>query len=152
MINYVLLGFSLTKFNSKDNYLLQDLIQINLCNLQEEYVVGDEIGRLQCSHKYHVDCVQEWLKLKNWCPMCKESATLSNSSSSSSSSSHQLHFYLPSVQKHAFSFLCTKFFQLVYMQLTNGVLNRALTDPGGILFLSVTKTCIHFDHQSGIVG
>ncbi|CAL5206422.1 unnamed protein product [Lathyrus oleraceus] len=65
----------------------EDNDDIKCCICQEEYVVGDEIGRLQCSHKYHVDCVQEWLKLKNWCPMCKESATLSNSSSSSSSSS-----------------------------------------------------------------
>ncbi|CAK8570104.1 unnamed protein product [Lathyrus sativus] len=67
----------------------EDNDDIKCCICQEEYVVGDEIGRLQCSHKYHVDCVQEWLRLKNWCPMCKESATLSSSSSSSSSlSSH----------------------------------------------------------------
>ncbi|GAU15205.1 hypothetical protein TSUD_09430 [Trifolium subterraneum] len=49
---------------------------------EEDYVVGDEVGRLQCSHKYHVDCIQDWLRLKNWCPICKGSAALSNSSSS----------------------------------------------------------------------
>ncbi|XP_058761552.1 uncharacterized protein LOC131634942 isoform X2 [Vicia villosa] len=62
----------------------EDNNEIKCCICQEEYVVGDEIGRLQCTHKYHVDCIQEWLRLKNWCPMCKESAALSNSSSSSS--------------------------------------------------------------------
>ncbi|KAL5071352.1 hypothetical protein RYX36_022239 [Vicia faba] len=64
----------------------EDNNEIKCCICQEEYVVGDEIGRLQCTHKYHVDCIQEWLRLKNWCPMCKESAALFNSSSSSSSS------------------------------------------------------------------
>ncbi|KAJ1425746.1 Zinc finger, RING-type [Sesbania bispinosa] len=54
-------------------------IKCSIC--QEEYIVGDEVGRLQCEHKFHVVCIQEWLGLKNWCPICKESAALSNSSS-----------------------------------------------------------------------
>ncbi|KAE8654658.1 putative Thioredoxin domain-containing protein [Hibiscus syriacus] len=40
---------------------------------QEEYFVGDEVGRLQCEHSYHVECIQQWLGLKNWCPICKAS-------------------------------------------------------------------------------
>ena len=42
--------------------------------LQEEYVSGDEVGRLQCEHKYHVACIQQWLRMKNWCPICKITA------------------------------------------------------------------------------
>ncbi|MCI01740.1 E3 ubiquitin-protein ligase RNF12-A-like [Trifolium medium] len=64
------------------NCVDEDKGDIKCCICQDEYVVGDEVGRLQCSHKYHVDCIQDWLRLKNWCPICKGSAALSNSSSS----------------------------------------------------------------------
>ncbi|KAF3649255.1 putative delta-aminolevulinic acid dehydratase 1, chloroplastic-like isoform X1 [Capsicum annuum] len=53
----------------------EDEIKCSIC--QEEYVVGDEIGKLECEHGYHVECVQQWLKLKNWCPICKASAASS---------------------------------------------------------------------------
>ena len=42
--------------------------------LQEEYVIQDEVGRLQCEHRYHMACIQQWLRVKNWCPICKASA------------------------------------------------------------------------------
>ena len=54
--------------------------------VQEEYVVGDEVGRLQCEHKFHVDCIEQWLGLKNWCPICKASAAPSPSQSTLSPS------------------------------------------------------------------
>ncbi|GLT53821.1 hypothetical protein SLA2020_270640 [Shorea laevis] len=53
----------------------KDDVKCSIC--QEEYVVGDELGRLQCKHGYHVVCIQEWLRLKNWCPICKASAASS---------------------------------------------------------------------------
>ncbi|WVZ78731.1 hypothetical protein U9M48_026394 [Paspalum notatum var. saurae] len=49
-----------------------DDVKCSIC--QEEYVEGEEIGRMQCEHQYHVCCVQEWLRQKNWCPICKASA------------------------------------------------------------------------------
>ncbi|KAJ6745255.1 E3 UBIQUITIN-PROTEIN LIGASE RNF165 [Salix koriyanagi] len=54
-------------------------IRCSIC--QEEYVDGDEVGRLQCEHRYHVACIHQWLSLKNWCPICKTSAAPSSSSS-----------------------------------------------------------------------
>lgn len=60
----------------------EDKDDTKCCICQEEYVAGDEVGRLQCAHKFHVICIEDWLRLKNWCPFCKESAALSNSSSS----------------------------------------------------------------------
>ncbi|KAK7320742.1 hypothetical protein VNO77_30499 [Canavalia gladiata] len=60
----------------------EDKNDIKCCICQEEYVVGDEVGSLQCEHRFHVVCVQEWLRLKNWCPICKVSAAQSNCSSS----------------------------------------------------------------------
>ncbi|XP_051136944.1 probable E3 ubiquitin-protein ligase RHG1A [Andrographis paniculata] len=42
---------------------------------QEEYVTGDEIGRLvECCHGYHATCINQWLRMKNWCPICKAAA------------------------------------------------------------------------------
>ncbi|KVH89885.1 Zinc finger, RING/FYVE/PHD-type [Cynara cardunculus var. scolymus] len=41
---------------------------------EEEFMAGDEIGRLSCAHGYHAVCINQWLQLKNWCPICKASA------------------------------------------------------------------------------
>ncbi|CBI20761.3 unnamed protein product, partial [Vitis vinifera] len=51
-----------------------DDVKCSIC--QEEYMVGDEVGKLQCEHGYHVACIHQWLRLKNWCPVCKASAAL----------------------------------------------------------------------------
>ncbi|KAE8651379.1 uncharacterized protein LOC101218753 [Cucumis sativus] len=55
-----------------------ELSDVKCCICQEEYVSGDEVGRLQCEHQYHVACIQQWLRLKNWCPICKSSAATSH--------------------------------------------------------------------------
>jgi hypothetical protein len=31
---------------------------------------GDRIGNLHCRHLFHVDCLKQWLRKKNECPMC----------------------------------------------------------------------------------
>ncbi|KAG0502547.1 hypothetical protein HPP92_002619 [Vanilla planifolia] len=41
---------------------------------QEECVDGEEIGILECEHCFHAACIEQWLRLKNWCPICKASA------------------------------------------------------------------------------
>ncbi|URD92981.1 zinc finger, C3HC4 type, domain containing protein [Musa troglodytarum] len=41
---------------------------------QEDYTDGEEVGRLPCEHLYHVACIDQWLRQKNWCPICKSSA------------------------------------------------------------------------------
>ncbi|KAL1212593.1 E3 ubiquitin-protein ligase MBR1 [Cardamine amara subsp. amara] len=47
-------------------------VKCSIC--QEEYIDGDEVGTLPCQHMYHVSCAQQWLRMKNWCPICKTSA------------------------------------------------------------------------------
>ncbi|RLN07989.1 uncharacterized protein C2845_PM11G14520 [Panicum miliaceum] len=42
--------------------------------VSEEYKAGEEIGQLPCEHRYHVCCIGQWLRQKNWCPVCKASA------------------------------------------------------------------------------
>ncbi|MED6170395.1 hypothetical protein PIB30_030481 [Stylosanthes scabra] len=39
---------------------------------QEDYVHGEELGRLDCSHRYHLSCIKQWLVIKNRCPACKQ--------------------------------------------------------------------------------
>ncbi|XP_066349213.1 probable E3 ubiquitin-protein ligase RHG1A [Miscanthus floridulus] len=41
---------------------------------QEEYLAGEEVGKMACKHYYHLSCVQHWLRHKNWCPICKSVA------------------------------------------------------------------------------
>ncbi|KAE9609187.1 putative transcription factor C2H2 family [Lupinus albus] len=64
---------------SYDEY--KDDTKCSIC--QEDYLVADEVGSLKCEHKYHVVCIQQWLRLKNWCPICKAPIEPSNSSSPS---------------------------------------------------------------------
>lgn len=44
------------------------------CICQEEYVDGDDLGRLDCGHDFHAGCIKQWLVLKNVCPICKNTA------------------------------------------------------------------------------
>lgn len=41
------------------------------CICQEEYVVGERIGTLDCGHDFHSHCIRQWLRQKNTCPICK---------------------------------------------------------------------------------
>ncbi|KAL6603569.1 hypothetical protein ACP70R_043930 [Stipagrostis hirtigluma subsp. patula] len=52
--------------------IVVDDVKCSIC--QEEYIEGEEIGRMKCEHQYHVCCIHEWLTQKNWCPICKASA------------------------------------------------------------------------------
>ncbi|XP_027362650.1 uncharacterized protein LOC113870256 [Abrus precatorius] len=40
----------------------------------EDYVNGEELGKLNCRHKFHVSCIKDWLVLNNTCPICKRTA------------------------------------------------------------------------------
>ncbi|KAI5655455.1 hypothetical protein M9H77_32642 [Catharanthus roseus] len=62
---------------------LERIEQDEEMSYEEEYVIGDEIGKLACQHGYHGQCIQQWLRLKNWCPICKSSVAPSSSSSPS---------------------------------------------------------------------
>uniref|UniRef100_A0AAF5D3V2 RING-type domain-containing protein n=2 Tax=Strongyloides stercoralis TaxID=6248 RepID=A0AAF5D3V2_STRER len=33
---------------------------------------GDEVRLLNCSHKFHVECIDQWLSINKKCPLCRE--------------------------------------------------------------------------------
>ncbi|EOY01991.1 Zinc finger-like protein [Theobroma cacao] len=37
----------------------------------EELKVGSEASRMPCSHIFHGDCLEEWLKQSHYCPVCR---------------------------------------------------------------------------------
>ncbi|KAJ0900431.1 putative transcription factor C2H2 family [Helianthus annuus] len=42
------------------------------CSICQEECKGDEdLGRLECGHYHHLDCIKQWLLRKNECPICK---------------------------------------------------------------------------------
>ncbi|GLT50134.1 hypothetical protein SLA2020_236420 [Shorea laevis] len=41
---------------------------------QDEYGEGDLLGKLDCRHDYHFECIKQWLLRKNSCPMCRHRA------------------------------------------------------------------------------
>ncbi|XP_057760042.1 E3 ubiquitin-protein ligase MBR1-like [Arachis stenosperma] len=48
---------------------------IDACGIcLEDYVHGEELGRLDCAHRYHISCISQWLLIKNRCPVCKKMA------------------------------------------------------------------------------
>ncbi|GAV73906.1 zf-RING_2 domain-containing protein [Cephalotus follicularis] len=38
---------------------------------QEDYEEEDELGTLDCGHSFHIACIEQWLRCKNICPICK---------------------------------------------------------------------------------
>ena len=44
---------------------------ICLCDYEDQ----EELRRLPCDHYFHKECVDEWLKLKRTCPLCKRDIT-----------------------------------------------------------------------------
>ena len=83
---YVLLVVPLQHQPHNNNVNLnQNLIENNLpvfiittdtneiCSIcLDEFVINDEINKLECEHKYHLLCINNWLKIKNSCPLCNK--------------------------------------------------------------------------------
>ncbi len=38
---------------------------------QEVYVVNESVKCMPCLHRFHIDCLEPWLKMKNNCPVCR---------------------------------------------------------------------------------
>ncbi|KAK4733538.1 hypothetical protein R3W88_007799 [Solanum pinnatisectum] len=43
----------------------------------ETYEDGEELGKIDCGHEFHYQCIREWLEIKNSCPVCRTIALTS---------------------------------------------------------------------------
>lgn len=50
-------------------YNLSETTACSIC--LQDFQQGDRIGDLPCKHPFHVECLKEWIQLKNHCPLCK---------------------------------------------------------------------------------
>ncbi|KAG4961582.1 hypothetical protein JHK82_038263 [Glycine max] len=53
------------------------------CICLAKYADDDELRELPCSHVFHVECVDKWLKINATCPLCKNEVGTSNGGSPS---------------------------------------------------------------------
>mmetsp|Transcript_29014 Transcript_29014/g.33340 ORF Transcript_29014/g.33340 Transcript_29014/m.33340 type:complete len:515 (-) Transcript_29014:117-1661(-) len=53
----------------EDDEFDDDEVMCTICMIEIED--GDRIGALPCNHPFHVDCLKEWIKRRNVCPLCQ---------------------------------------------------------------------------------
>lgn len=51
----------------------QDDVSSSKCLIcMHDYEASDPLRKLPCGHCYHVDCVDNWLSTKDFCPLCRQ--------------------------------------------------------------------------------
>ena len=59
------------------------------CICLAKYADNDLLRELPCTHFFHIECVDKWLKINASCPLCKFEVGASNEASSTEDSSQQ---------------------------------------------------------------
>lgn len=62
--------------------------QCSIC--LEDYQIGQDIKQLPCNHYFHVECLDKWFDVGNFCPICKYKVDSSNGSITSDQIAEQL--------------------------------------------------------------
>uniref|UniRef100_A0A1J3CPT1 RING-type E3 ubiquitin transferase n=1 Tax=Noccaea caerulescens TaxID=107243 RepID=A0A1J3CPT1_NOCCA len=77
-IGYVNTGLKKSEIRScllKINPYVSHTLADRKCSIcQDEYEREAQVGKLDCGHSFHVQCVKQWLSRKNACPVCKKTA------------------------------------------------------------------------------
>ena len=45
----------------------QKLLECSICLETNQNI---QIRKLKCNHKFHMNCIEEWLKMEKRCPLC----------------------------------------------------------------------------------
>lgn len=50
----------------------EDLSTYDECAIcLSQYEEGEQVKEVPCHHAFHVDCIDKWLNMSNFCPVCK---------------------------------------------------------------------------------
>ncbi|MBT97186.1 MAG: hypothetical protein CL902_00975 [Dehalococcoidia bacterium] len=52
------------------------------CCICRDFVIERKTVCLPCNHTFHYDCIKDWLRRKDQCPMCREHVVVRDSSTS----------------------------------------------------------------------
>ncbi|CAL1381649.1 unnamed protein product [Linum trigynum] len=63
--------FKLSGLNGLSSHNIKVTLEKKCSVCQEEYEGDDEVGKLECGHGFHIQCIKQWLAYKNKCPVCK---------------------------------------------------------------------------------
>ncbi|XP_047321184.1 probable E3 ubiquitin-protein ligase plr-1 [Impatiens glandulifera] len=71
---YIRLEYDIDKIMDENKSMASDREEKYMCTIcLENYNVGDEINlMLHCSQQFHCDCIKNWMKISNSCPLCRE--------------------------------------------------------------------------------
>ncbi|XP_054160461.1 E3 ubiquitin-protein ligase RNF115-like [Oppia nitens] len=64
---------------------IQRVLQCTVC--MEDYKLGEKVRLLECSHRYHDECIVPWLKMHATCPVCRKELATSRSTTNQTSNS-----------------------------------------------------------------
>lgn len=43
-----------------------------MCNIcKDDFLENEIIKMIPCTHRYHKECIEEWLRRNSVCPMCR---------------------------------------------------------------------------------
>ena len=68
-INIESLNKTTNLFNIQEIEEIEKTKECSICI--DEYKIGDTIRQLKCSHTFHQECIDSWLKNNNICPNCR---------------------------------------------------------------------------------
>lgn len=55
------------------------LIKYHKCSIcLEDFTLKEKVINLACNHFYHENCIKEWFKKQNTCPLCQQLVVTSN--------------------------------------------------------------------------
>ena len=54
----------------------EDYIRCTIC--LSEFEIGEKKSTLPCMHSFHCNCIERWIKKKNYCPICKFTISFEN--------------------------------------------------------------------------